>query len=159
VITRRERARAIRRRIRHSTGRRRMGRREQARARARARVRARARRAARRGRAVNYIDCNIKDVDDIDCYLNIDDIDDWQVNRRRRYRRARRTVCRAGRIYRRASRRTAARCATDRRAEAAVLAAREPFGEHAGWDAVSDAVAVVVPAALLDVGRAAVPLC
>ena len=42
---------------------------------------------------------------------------------------------------------------------AAVLAAREPFGEHSGWDDVSDAVAVVVPAALLDVGRAAVPLC
>jgi hypothetical protein len=43
-------------------------------------------------------------------------------------------------------------------AQAAVLAAREPFGMHTGQDVVLDAVAVVVLVALLAVGWVAMPL-
>jgi len=42
-------------------------------------------------------------------------------------------------------------------AQAAVLAAIEPFGMHAERDVVSNAVVVVVPVALLDVRWVAVP--
>jgi hypothetical protein len=47
-----------------------MGRHEQARA------RAQAMRAARHGRAVDYINCDILDVDEIDCYVDINNVDD-----------------------------------------------------------------------------------